>query len=260
MRIIQMVTNETVFFKNARGLILKGYVHAPKKYDTAVVFCHGFPSNSRGSTSLRIGRALPRAGFLVFRFDFSHNPESEGRFEEKLMSQEVDDIKSAIDFVSNHFSFKKLVLYGHSTGAIDASLYAYRDKRIDKLVLTGAVANLKNAARYDFTDEQVRDFWKNGYIVYRRKGEWVDGKKLKKRFYDEFFTLDIPKAIKKFKRPILIIHGEKDLIPYEREALILYRMANQPKKFVLIKGADHSFHGSRHFSEAMRHIISFIKR
>jgi fermentation-respiration switch protein FrsA (DUF1100 family) len=97
-------------------------------------------------------------------------------------------------------------------------------------------------------------------MVYRRRGEWVDGKRLKKRFYDEFFTLDIPRAIRKFKRPLLIIHGEKDAIPYEQEAYALYKMANRPKKFVLIRGADHSFHGRRHFAQAMRHIISFIKK
>lgn len=249
-----------VSFKNRRGLFLRGVAHIPRKFETAVVFCHGFPSGTMGSTSRRIGPALAHAGFLVLRFTMSHTPPSGGRFEDKLMSREVEDIKSAIDFVCSHFSFKKLVLYGHSTGAIDAALYAHRDRRIDKLILTGAVSDLKNAARYDFTDEQVKDFWKKGYIVYRRRGEWVNWKKLKKRFYDEFFTLDIPRAIRKFKKPLLIIHGEMDRIPYMEEAYALYKMANRPKKFVLIKGADHSFHNPRHFRAVMRHIISFIKR
>lgn len=251
---------KSVSFKNKRGLLLRGIVHIPRGFRTAVVFCHGFPSSTMGSTSRRIGPELSLAGFLVLRFTMSHTPPSEGKFEDKLMSAEVEDIKAAVDFVSSNFSFKKLVLYGHSTGAIDAALYAYRDKRIHKLILTGAVADLKNAVRYDFTDEQARDFWKKGYIVYHRKDEWVDGKKLKKRFYDEFFKLDIPRAIRKFKKPLLIVHGEKDAIPYEREALALYKMANRPKKFVLIKGADHSFHNPRHFMEAMKRIISFIKK
>lgn len=251
---------KSVSFKNKRGLLLQGIIHIPRSFRAAVVFCHGFPSSTMGSTSRRIGSELSLAGFLVFRFTMSHTPPSEGKFEDKLMSTEVEDIKAAVDFVSSHFIFKQLVLYGHSTGAIDAALYAHRDRRIHKLILTGAVADLKNAVRYDFTDEQVKEFWTKGYIVYRRRGEWVDGKRLRKRFYDEFFTLDIPRAIRKFKRPLLIVHGEKDAIPYEREAFALYQMANRPKKFVLIKGADHSFHGRRQWEQVMRHIISFIKK
>lgn len=251
---------KAVSFKNGCGLTLRGLVHVPRKYDTVVILCHGFPGSIHGHTSPRIGRFLEKAGFLVLRFNFSGTPNSGGRFEDKLMSAEVEDIKYAIDFLAKNFSFKNLVLMGGSTGAIDASLYAYRDKRIDKLVLTGAVANLKDAARYDFTDEQVRDFWRKGFIIYSQPKHWVNGKKLRKSFYDEFFVLDIPSAIRKFKKPILIIHGEKDMIPYDREAQALFRIANRPKRFVLIKGADHSFYNPRHFVQAMRHIISFIKK
>ena len=249
-----------ISFKNKRGLVLRGFVHIPKRFDTAVVFCHGFPSSSEGRTSRRIGPALCREGFLVLRFNFSHTPPSGGRFEDKLMSREVSDIRSAVDFLFRNYSFKKLVLAGHSTGAIDVSLYAQSDKRVDKIILTGAVSDLKNAVRYDFTDREVRGFWTRGYIVYRRPGSWADGRRIKKGFYDEFFSLDIPDAIKRYKRPLLIIHGEKDSIPWDREGYALFKMANRPKEFVLIKGADHSFTKPTHWRQVVRQMVSFIKR
>jgi uncharacterized protein len=184
---------------------------------------------------------LARKGFLVMRFDFSGTNISDGRFEDKLMSQEVADIKNAIDYLCKNYSFSRLVLHGHSTGAIDAALYAYKDKRIAKLILSGAIDRLDSAAHFDFSDMQVRDFWTKGYIKYKSPHSWVNNKRLNKDFYDEYFKLDLPGAIHKYRRPLCIIHGEKDEgIPVER-ASDLYRIANRPKKIHIIKGADHRF-------------------
>lgn len=228
-----------VAFKNRRGLTLRGYVHVPKRFDTAVVYCHGFPSSSRGTTSPRVGRMLENAGFLVLRFDFSGTPNSDGKFENKLMSSEVADIRSAIDFLYENFRFNALVLYGESTGAIDASLYGHTDKRLAGMIVTGIESDLKHSAHYEFTDEQVRDFWTKGFAAYRQPRHWVNGKKLRKVYYDEFFTLDVPRAMKRFHRPLLVVHGERDIIPWKSEGYAFYRNANRPKRFVLVKGADH---------------------
>lgn len=238
---------------------MRGILHVPKRFDTAVIFCHGFPSTSRGHTATRIGRDLG-SRYLTLCFDFSGTPNSDGKFEDKRMSREVEDIRSAIDFISKNYTFKQLVLIGHSTGAIDASLYAHMDKRVSKVVLTGAVHDLANAARYDFTDYQMNEFWKKGFIVYRRPKHWVNSKKLRKAFYDEFFTLDIPYAIKKYHKPLLIIHGENDVIPWDREGYALYKLANKPKKFVLIKDADHAFSAPRQWKSVIRNMIRFIEK
>lgn len=239
---------------------MRGEVRAPKKFDTAVLYLHGFPSSSLGFTARRLKRDIPRAGFLLMTFDFSGTPISDGKFEDKLISREIEDARCAIDFLCENFKFRQLILIGHSTGAIVASLYAYRDKRINKAVLSGAVSGLRNAVRYDFTDEQVRDFWTNGFVKYKMSRHWVNGKKIKKSYYDEFFKLDISRAIKKYKRPLLIIHGEKDVIPYDSEGFELYKKARMPKKFVLIKGADHSFTKPSHWKQMIQRIISFSRK
>lgn len=191
------------------------------------------------------------------RFEFSGTNTSQGSFEDKLMSQEVKEIKYAIDFLKRNYSFKKLILIGHSTGAIDAALYAYKDKRISKLILTGEVCHLNKAVRYDFNDQQVHDFWTKGYIIYPKRSPWVNGKKLKKAFYDEFFKLDLPGSLRKFKRPVLIVHGEKDAIPVS-EPKELFRLIKQPKKLVIIKGANHGFKERVHTKQLISAIHKFI--
>lgn len=249
-----------ISFKNHKGQTLRGFVHEPKKFDTAFIVLHGFPGTCTGKRVTLTCKKLEKLGYLAMRFDFSGTNISDGKFENKLMSQEVKELKYAIDFLKENYEFKKLILHGHSTGAIDAALYAYKDKRINKLILTGATDDLTKSVRFDFTDQMVHDFWTKGYVTYKTPGYWTTGKKLKKAFYDEFFTLNIPGAIKKFKKPLLIIHGENDeAVPKER-ALNLYYIANKPKKLVIIKDSDHSFTKKDWLKKHVNEIVKFDRR
>lgn len=251
---------QKIEFKNGRGLTLRGFISVPKKYDTALVFLHGFPGSCQGSTATRLLQAAAKINYLLMVFSFSHTPPSDGKFEDKLMSKEVEDIKYAIGFLEKNYNYKQLILAGISTGAIDASLYAYKDTRIDKLILMGAESDTRHSVHYDFTDEQVHDFWTKGYIIYNRPDHWVQGKKLKKAFYDEFFRLDIPAAVKKYRKPLLIIHGEKDEAVPLKDAQELFKMANKPKELVIIKSADHRFSRPKEFGKVTKVIKKFIER
>ncbi|MDP6293903.1 MAG: alpha/beta hydrolase [Candidatus Woesearchaeota archaeon] len=227
-----------VSFKNNKGELLQGVVHEPKKYTTAIVFLHGFPGGMEG-TAKRVCTAMAKKGFLCLRFAFSGVPPSEGKFSDKLMSQEVKEVKYAINFLEKNYSYKKLVLVGHSTGAIDAALYAHKDRRVSKLVLLGMINELDTGVNYDFTARQVKSFWENKHITYSRPGEWVHKKKLRKAFYDEFFSLSVKRSLKKYRKPVFIIHGSKDsAIPYTDAK----ELAKEIKaKFILIQGAGHNF-------------------
>ncbi len=224
---------QPVKFNNQGGLTLRGFVHKPKQYDTAIIFLHGFPSTCQGFTAVRIAKTISKLPYLFLTFSFSGSPPSGGKFEDKLMSTEMADIRSAIDFLEKEYGFTHLVLIGHSTGSIDASVYAYKDKRISKLILVGAESDTRH---------------------------WVHQKRLKKAFYDEFFKLDIRSAIKKYKRPVLIIHGENDEAVPLADARELYRFARRPKKLVVIKGADHRFSKTKHFKELLKAVSAFIER
>lgn len=253
-----MVAQYPVSFRNHQGLLLRGVVHEPKYYDTAVVYLHGFPGDMSGSAA-DFCSAFSGAGYLAFRFDFSGSGTSQGAFRKKRMSDEVRDTKAAIDFLSKQYRFRRLILVGISTGAIDAALYAHTDKRVSGLVLAAVVHRLDEAVHYDFSDRQAHDFWRKGYITYDRPGHWVHRKRLDKAFYDEYFKLDVPGAIKKYKRPLLIIHGENDEAIPLKEPRALYTIAHKPKRLVIIPGAGHTFRPLRRRKEAIQHMLRFMK-
>ncbi len=247
-----------ITFQNHKGQKLSGTIHKPKKYSHAVIVLHGFPSSQNGSTPIMICRSLEKRGILAMRFSFTACEDSEGDFSKKLLSEEVKDVKKAIDFLAKNYPCKSLTLLGHSTGATVASLYSYKDKRIDKLVLLGALSDLKKGVNYDFDPVQVRDFWAKGYIKFDRPDKaWLHKKKLKKDYYDEFFKLNIEKAIKKYCGPLLIIHGEKDEAIPLKEAKELFRLANQPKKLIIMKNSGHKL--LERWNSFTRELIRFIK-
>ena len=251
---------EKISFQNKKHLTLRGFVYNPLfgTGDTAILFLHGFPGHC-SSTAQRFCRALSFT-YRTMCFDFSGTDTSDGNFSEKLMSKEVEDIKYAINFLEKKYGFKRLFLAGISTGAIDAALYAHCDKRITGTVLLSGLADLKKGVHYDFTPAQIAQFKKKKYIVYDHSGKWYHKKKLKKAFYDEFFTLDIAKALKKYKKPLLIIHGEKDEAVPVSNAQELFEVANQPKKLVLIKKADHRFTKLLAGLQVISSIRKFVKK
>lgn len=250
---------KSIEFKNSEGLTLRGFIHEQNHFDTAVIFLHGFPASNNYSVSTRIGDSLEKLNYLVLRFDFSGTNTSEGEFENKLMSKEVDDIKYAIDFLQLNYNYEKLILVGHSTGAIDAVLYSYQDERIDKLVLLGGVGNLKEAVSYDFSDEDVNEFLTKGYYTFKTENHWTFNKKLNKAFYDEFFTLDVLGSLSQFENQVLIIHGENDEdVPATKDPIELNEAAKD-SKLVIIKNADHKFLDTEHWKEFITEVDSFIR-
>lgn len=256
-----------IHFKNGRGLTLRGYIHEPKSktkvYDVAIITLHGFPGSCEGDRVTNTAKLLEKKGFLVLRFDFSGTNKSDGKFADKLMSREAEDIKYAIDYLEKNFDFNKLVLHGHSTGAIDAGLYAYKDNRIDKLILSGGVDRLDNSYNLDFSKLQIKEFLTKGYITYKKRpGEnksWLHNKKLKKAFYDEYFTLDLKSAIKKYKKPLLVMHGSKDVDVPLQKGKALYVSANKPKKMVIIEGADHKLTKKKWLNEFIKEVSKFAR-
>ena len=251
---------EKILFQNKKHLTLRGFVYNPLfgTGDTAILFLHGFPGHC-SSTAQRFCRVLSFT-YRTMGFDFSGTDTSDGDFSEKLMSREVNDIKYAINFLEKKYGFKRLFLVGISTGAIDVALYAHSDKRITGTVLLSGLLNLKKGVHYDFTPAQIAQFKKKKYIVYDHFGKWYHKKKLKKAFYNEFFTLDIVKALKKYKRPLLIIHGEKDEAVPLSNAKELFDAAHQPKKLVVIKNGDHRFAHMLAGLQVVSSIRKFVKK
>ena len=117
-------------------------------------------------------------------------------------------------------------------GGAVSIIRASSDKRVNCLVSIAGVAYPGNER---LSKKQSENLNEKGYVV------WWNKYKVKKNFYDDADKYDLTKYISKIKVPVLIIHGDKDDVVNQKEAKDLYKSANEPKQFEIIKGAKHEF-------------------
>ena len=129
-------TEEIVWIKTDDGIEHDGVVMRPSgpPNGTAVVWMHGFTGHFSEPHQIRIGRYLAERGYLFVSGDNRghHLGASLGEWEGplrmgggwwELVSESWLDIKAWLDFASMALSPRRLVLAGHSYGAVKVTWY-----------------------------------------------------------------------------------------------------------------------------------------
>jgi alpha-beta hydrolase superfamily lysophospholipase len=227
-----------VRFKNSNGGSIVGFLYRPfRKTDKAIIFCHGF-AGMKEQFKLWANYFSFR-GFITLTFDFTGNGESEGFFTEGTFSQEISDVKSAVDFLKQNYGIRKIALVGHSMGGAVAVLSASKNKDVDCVVVLAPLAVIKGKPYGKFANEEADIFEAHGLC------DLVNCKKMRTldlAFFKDVKRHDVLKSVKSLKIPLLVIHGNSDSIVSVKEGLMLHNAAVVKNKRVeIIKGADHDF-------------------
>lgn len=244
-----------VIFLNRERERLVGILNRPrveKHPRLCVVLVHGFTGNKDRDFFPDVARRLARAGYPVFRFDFSGNGESEGKFGDATLSKEVGDLRAALDALEDR-GFRFFILVGHSMGGAVSLLLAPRDRRVRALIMIAGVGDTRAMlARYSIP-------------VLRRRGPyriirlWGRQFSLRDEFFAELSTTDLAREARHVRIPTLLVHGDRDrVIPIE-EALSLFQVVRGPKRFVIVRGASHSFTGPTKRRELAKTILDWFR-
>jgi len=68
-------------------------------------------------------------------------------------------------------------------------------------------------------------------------------KKLSYNFVEDAKKYDLSKLIKKVGCPIVIVHGDSDIVVPSTHANVLFSSANEPKELIFVSGVNHQYHG-----------------
>ena len=118
-------------------------VPAPPPTQPAVVILNSGVIHRVGANrlSVRVGRALARAGHTVMRFDLSGIGDSDPRQNVLDLDEAVRmDIAAALDHLSSTRDVRSVVLFGLCSGANNAFRYAVDDDRVRGLILIDPIA------------------------------------------------------------------------------------------------------------------------
>ena len=216
-----------------------------------VILCHGFSGN-KGGFFCDIASELLAAGVATLRFDFNGHGDSEGKFEDMTVLNEIEDARKVFEYARALPYVSDISLLGHSQGGVVASMLAGRlgCPAIKSEVLMAPAAVLKDDAlrgsslgmTYDPADPPE-------YI------EMWGGRRLGRGYILTAQKLDIYGTAKAFTGPCRVIHGTADSvvpIAYGRR----YADELPSAEVYFIEGEDHGF--SKYTPAAVRAAVEFL--
>jgi len=243
-------------FKNTKDDNLSGVllISNNRKKSPIIIITTGLSSNKEG-TAKKIADKLNLIGINSFRFDFWGHGESDGKFEDITISEGVDNILSAINYLDNK-GYTNMGLLGNSFGGTCAIIASSKTDKLKALGLFSPVADYSERTKITMAKEQVDAWRKNGYRIYKSGDgrEW----KLKFTFYKDFINNKGFNAAKKIKIPTCIVHGNNDKdVPIQ----LSQKLANilSDKEFHVIEGADHRYTNVALMDLAIDFLVRFFQ-
>ncbi len=229
------------------GVILSGQTTGAKL--GMVVFAHEFGSDR--SSCQRYCRPLLEAGYDVFGFDFrghGASPSEPGyRPRQWPSDREQADMLGAIAFIGcwleQHDRSRDVGLFGISRGGGAAILASIGIPAVKAIVTDGAFSS--DAAieylmrRFATIFAKIRVVAENHPPTFWRFLRWLLFRECRRKFHCTFPS--VRKAVVKLKRkPMLLIHGEKDSYIPIAQSQALYEVARGPKYLWAVPNASHN--------------------
>lgn len=224
------------------GLTLVGDREEPfgEIYDMAILM-HGFTANRNTDLLRQIADDLRDENVASVRFDFNGHGESDGKFEDMTVCNEIADGKAILDYVRTDPHVRDIFLVGHSQGGVVASMLAglYPDV-VKKVVLLAPAAQLKDDALKGNTQGTTYD---PNHIpeVVPLVGNKL-GMKLGGFYLRTAQVLSIYEVSQRFTRPVSVIAGTNDQVVDPKYAK-KYDEVYENSELHMIPDADHRFSG-----------------
>ncbi|HOE07043.1 MAG TPA: alpha/beta hydrolase [Bacilli bacterium] len=237
---------------NKEGRILRGYLTLPEEFNgDLVLMYHGFTGNKTEHAGhfRNLSRLLAAEKIASLRMDFSGNGESDGEFSDFTFDTLIAEAHLMLDYAKTISDVKRVMLLGFSMGgAVAAMVAAKRYQEIDKMVLWSPAGNIL---------EKIKKAFESGIKL--ENGNVMMGTfELSKAMVESVNRYDVYQGIENFKKPVLIIHGRKDLaVNYLISAIYSVRFFNS--HLFYLNEAGHGYDSLADREELYQRTLEFLK-
>ena len=168
-----------------------------------VVLSHGFGGDGRGNED--VADYFASKGFAVYNFDFcggGYGSRSDGDMLDMTVLTEAEDLSAVIDAFRLDARFSGISLWGASQGGfVSAYVAARRPDDVKKLVLEFPAIVLQDDAR-------ARANADGSFPA----TSTVFGNVIGRKYNEDATSFDLYDRIGAYPHPVLILHGDADLI------------------------------------------------
>ncbi|MGO9109388.1 MAG: alpha/beta hydrolase [Thermoguttaceae bacterium] len=221
----QGITVEEAWFSAADGTKIHGWYAPHEKPRAVVLFCHGNAGNITHRAD--IVRALnDRVGVAVLVFDYRGFGKSEGKPNEPGV---LADARAARSWLAQKtgVSENRIVLMGESLGGAVAVDLATDGARA--LILENTFSSMPDVAAFHYPWAPVRLLMRTQF--------------------------NSAAKIRSYHGPLFQSHGDHDSIIPLQFAKRLFDAANEPKRFLLVEGADHNDPRAPQYYDKLREFL-----
>lgn len=200
---------------------------------SCAIFAHCFTCSKDSLAAARSSRALARHGWGVLRLDFTGLGSSEGEFSESNFSTNLQDLRSAAEWLAGSYGPPRL-LVGHSLGGAAVLAVAGELESVVAVATLGAPANPGHVVH--LLADKLDEIETGGEATVDLGGRSF---RIKRQFVDDLRGHDLSDDVARLDRALLIMHSPVDTVVSIDNAAELFRAARHPKSFVSLDDADH---------------------
>lgn len=219
-----------------------------------VMILHGFTSNKEHKLLTDLADDLEKDGIASIRFDFNGHGESEGRFQDMTVWNEIEDAKKVYNYVAAMPNVTSISVAGHSQGGVVTGMLAGElgKKKIKNIVLFAPAAVLReNALTGSMFNKHVNP------LDLPDTFEVLPGYAVGKEYLKTSQDLPIYEVTSQYKGKAMIVQGKEDIVvPYTYA--MRYHEKLKGSQLVFIDNADHDFDNTA--AEAAKIGADFLKQ
>lgn len=218
-----------------------------------VIICHGFTGNKNSELLTSLANYLEAEGIASLRFDFNGHGDSEGRFQDMTVLNEIEDAKKVFAYARNLPGVTSVSIAGHSQGGVVTSMVAGElgVENVQSIALMAPAAVLRDdAIRGILQGTTYNSIDIPEYVVVR-------GLRVGYEYIKTAQTLPIYETAERYHGPAFLLHGTGDIIvPYTYS--LNYHHIFPGSELALFNGYDHGF--SQDVLRAARTVADYFAR
>jgi len=241
---------ENVSFQSD-GIPLLGRLYRPGtegKYP-AVAICHGYPGDTK---NMDLAEELALNGVVTLVFYYQGAWGSKGAYRFAKLEPSTRD---AVTYLKSQTCVDpdRVGLVSHSMGALPLSKRMSSDASLKTCVMMSPVSDISLWTSGDALETVIPHFINSA----KGKLDGMNADQLRTDLKEITVSGNPVNLIASVKAPTMIVVGTEDDVTPPDLCKVLYNRAHEPKKWVLVEGADHGF--SEHRIPLIRAVLDWLK-